>query len=178
MAKQRNPIRIEPSSLLSAAGSDIKQILAFLGKDIEAKAVRKAAQRSAEYMRAEVVKRTPVRTGNLRNQMIVKPLRKRGSVLAFLVGAKIDGLEKMKNQPGYLEGVDRPAYYVLFIEEGFIKRTKKPRGRRSPNDLEFEGGPVFVEGRPFMEKSLRAAEPHVMKIFEDELEIYLRKLTK
>jgi len=166
-------IRITSEGLKDAAG--VMDLLRYLGDDLQEKALKKGMVAAANHVKAQLVKRTPVRTGNLRDKMTVKPLRKRkGSrSIGYIVGASLDGLKTP-----YADGIDRPAYYLVMIENGYWSKRRIKRGRKDPNNLDYAQGAQYIPGRPFVQKSFDASVEGALKIVTDELTIFLGKRLK
>ncbi len=147
------------------------KILADLEPDLRKQVAKPALKEAAEMLAQEVKKRTPVRTGNLRDKIITKALRskKNGTVEGVLVGADIDKLSigsALEGMPG-----DRPAYYLVMVENGYYAGKRHSRSKHADQHT----GHNFIPGQRFLEPAFEAASKKAPELFKTELVKFLDK---
>lgn len=150
------------------------KILSDLEPEIRRQVTKPALKEAAEVLAQEVKKRTPVRTGNLREKIITKPLRSRknGTVEGVLVGADIDKLSinpDLAGTPG-----DRPAYYLVMVENGYYAGKRHSRSKHEDQ----HSGHNFIPGKRFLEPAFEAASKKAPDLFKAELVKFVAKKSR
>lgn len=128
------------------------------------KCVKTALVNGAAKLQEAVKSRVPVDTGNLKKKISVKLLDTpvNGTEVKVLVGADIEGLRGViKDGNGKRKKVDRPAYYVVMLVQGYFAGKRKSR---SKGDSQHDGH-KFIAGQDFLTPALKSVEEPVIEEF-------------